>query len=113
MDVNQITSNIMLLAIGLLVVAGVLVGATSLRQTGFTCSGSNISNTSYMGCTDGVSQYEYKTTAATNVSTNLMGMTNAFTQQLGTVGTMFGVALILGAIGLIGLGIGVGVRNMR
>lgn len=67
--------------IALLVLAGVMVGVTAF----------------------GASQSA--NTAARNLTDNIGALANNFGSQLGTVGTMFGVALILGAIGLIGYGI--------
>ena len=145
MDVNQITSNIMIIAIGLMVVAGVLVGASSLQTNeitkkcsntshaqnstyvncyGYTCDQATIPtlNATKMNCYNATgntnvnfttsSLYEVRSAAA-NITSNTASMVNGLGDQLGTVGTMFGVALILGAIGLIGLGIGVGVDRMR
>ena len=83
--VNTITGA----AIGLLVLAGVMVGVTAFGAT------------------------QTAGTAARNLTDNIGTLTNKFGEQLPTVGTMFGVALILGAIGLIGLGIGAGARMMK
>jgi hypothetical protein len=83
--VNTITGA----AIGLLVLAGVMVGVTAFGGT------------------------QTAGTSARNLTDNIGQLTNKFGEQLPTVGTMFGVALILGAIGLIGLGIGVGARMMK
>lgn len=47
-----------------------------------------------------------------NITKNAEGMSNSMGSQLGTVGTMFGVALILASIGLIGYGIARGTRKM-
>ena len=105
----------MTLAIGLLVVAGVLVGNAALYDTVKACPGGNDyspNGTDFCSNSTGGS-IAYDNSAATNVTSNLGGMVQNFGSQLPTVGTMFGVALILGAIGLIGLGIAVGARNMR
>jgi uncharacterized protein YpuA (DUF1002 family) len=145
MDATQITNTVMMIAIGLMVVAGVLVGSSSLQTNEITRTCSNTShaqNSTYVNCygytcdqatiptlnatkmncynatgnTDvnfTTSTLGQKYTSAANITSNTANMVNGLSDQLGTVGTMFGVALILGAIGLIGLGIGVGVKNMR
>lgn len=83
--VDQISSG----AIGLLVLAGIMVGVQAFGATQTVGS------------------------AAQNLTQNIGGMTNNFGSQLPTVGTMFGVALILGAIGLIGYGIAVGAKKFN
>ena len=87
--VGEIVDQISAGAIGLLVLAGIMVGVTAFGAT--QTAGS----------------------AASNLTTNIGALTNNFGAQLPTVGTMFGVALILGAIGLIGFGIAVGARHMQ
>jgi hypothetical protein len=117
MDTDQITNTVMVLALGFMVIAGILVGASSLQNTQLACPTGTTLNSTYANCYNSSNEVEaekgiiYK--ASTNITKNTMGLTNAMGAQLGTVGTMFGVALILGAIGLIGLGIGVGARMMN
>ena len=86
--IAQIANNIVGGAIALLVLAGVMVGVGAFGAT------------------------QTANSAARNLTDNIGGMTNAFGTQLPTVGTMFGVALILGAIGLIGYGIYKGSQAM-
>ena len=85
--INNVVNNIVTGAIALLVLAGVMVGVTAF----------------------GASQTAVST--ARNLTDNIGSLSNNFGAQLPTVGTMFGVALILGAIGLIGLGIAYGARK--
>jgi hypothetical protein len=87
--IGNIVDNISTGAIGLLVLAGIMVGVTAFGAT--QAAGSS----------------------AKNLTDAIGGMTNNFGTQLPTVGTMFGVALILGAIGLIGYGIAVGSKKMQ
>lgn len=115
MDVDAITNQILLLALGFMVVAGVLIGATSLQNTQRTCptDATYTLNSTYANCYNSTDAVSLTENTAVNITKNTMGLTNSMGSQLGTVGTMFGVALILGAIGLIGLGIGVGARMLR
>ena len=87
--INNVVNGIVAGAVGLLVLAGVLVGVTAFGNTQTTG------------------------TSARNLTDNIGYMANSFGTQLPTVGTMFGVALILGAIGLIGVGIAVGARRLE
>src|SRR5690242_12937785 len=87
--VNNVVNSIVTGAIGLLVLAGVMVGVTAFGNT------------------------QSAGTAARNLTDNIGALTQNFGSQLGTVGTMFGVALILAAIGLIGVGIAVGARRLQ
>lgn len=86
--INGVVNNIVTGAIGLLVLAGVLVGVSAFGAT--QAAGS----------------------AALNMTNNIGSLAENFGNQLPTVGTMFGVALILAAIGLIGYGIAMGARRM-
>lgn len=96
--INNVVNNIVAGAIGLLVLAGVLVGTTAFGASQNTVAGCNSTITT--NCN-----------AAYNTTVFIGQLSNNFGQQLGTVGTMFGVALILGAIGLIGYGIAQGARK--
>jgi hypothetical protein len=99
--IGNIVDNISTGAIGLLVLAGIMVGVASFGSSQVTgVAGCNSTVTSGCG-------------AAYNLTTNIAGLSNNFGTQLPTVGTMFGVALILGAIGLIGYGIAVGSKKMQ
>lgn len=85
--INSVVNNIVAGAIGLLVLAGVLVGVTAFGNS------------------------QTAGTAARNMTDAIGTLSQNFGAQLPTVGTMFGVALILGAIGLIGYGIAQGARK--
>lgn len=87
--ITGIVNSIIAGAIGLLVLAGVMVGVTAF----------------------GTSQTAGS--AARNLTDNIGKLSQNFGNQLPTVGTMFGVSLILGAIGLLGLGIALGARKMQ
>ena len=85
--INNVVNSIVAGAIGLLVLAGVLVGVQAFGAT------------------------QVAGTAAANMTNSIGALSQNFGAQLPTVGTMFGVALILGAIGLIGYGIAQGARK--
>lgn len=84
-----VVNSIIVGAVGLLVLAGIMVGVTAF----------------------GTSQAAG--TTARNLTDQIGVLSNNFSSQLGTVGTMFGVALIIGAIGLLGFGIATGARRLE
>lgn len=88
-------------AIGLLVLAGIIVGITSFKNSQVTSSA---------GCNATVQD---ACNTAYNLTRSTELLSNNFSSQLGTVGTMFGVALIIGAIGLLGFGIAAGVGKLQ
>ena len=80
MVVGQTVQNLITAAIGLLILAGIMVGVTAFGAT------------------------QSAGTAARNLTANIGQMTNNFGNQLGTVGVMFGVGLIIAAIAVLGVG---------
>jgi len=94
MVVGETVHNLITAAIGLLVLAGVIVGVSAFRtsqvRAGTAC---NSTSASASVCN-----------AAWNLTTNVQTMTNQFGSQLGTVGIMFGVGLIIAAIAVLGVG---------
>ena len=101
--INNVVNSIVAGAIGLLVLAGVLVGVNAFQgtQSAVVTATCNVSGS---GVTTGCG-------AAYNLTVATGALSQNFGAQLPTVGTMFGVALILGAIGLIGYGIAQGARK--
>lgn len=81
MVVGQTVQNLITAAIGLLILAGIMVGVTAF----------------------GASQTAGS--AARNLTGNIGAMANNFGDQLDTVGTMFGVGLIIAAIAVLGVGL--------
>ena len=107
--IGQVTNSIVAGAIGLLVLAGVLVGVTAFRTSQVT----NVANCG-KNATGGAAAPLYTGCgSAYNLTTNVGIMSNKFGEQLSTVGTMFGVALILSAIGLLGFGVAMGARRLQ
>ena len=87
--ITQVVNGIIAGAIGLLVLAGVLVG---VKAFGDTQTGASY---------------------AKNMTNGIGSLANNFSAQLPVVGTMFGVALILSAIGLLGYGIAMGASKIQ
>jgi len=80
MVVGQTVHNLITAAIGLLILAGIMVGVSAFGAT------------------------QTSGTAARNLTANIAAMSNQFGSQLGTVGIMFGVGLIIAAIAVLGVG---------
>jgi len=89
--VGSTIQNLLTASVGLLVLAGVLVGISAFGST-----------QEVAGKCDGVNRTLCN--AAWNLTANVESMTNKFGAQLGTVGVMFGVGLIIAAIAVLGVG---------
>lgn len=92
---DNVAASITTGVIALLILCGVIVGVSAFKSSqrvGDTTVGCNTTSAIYCN-------------AAYNLTQGIEDMSNKFGSQLPTVGTMFGVALILGAIGLIGFGL--------
>ena len=113
--ITDVVDNLGAGAIGLLILAGILVASTAFGNTQLQCPASYVLNgTTNCYLSTNVSLVrDFVYTPAANLTGGVNGMANAFGSQLPTVGTMFGVALILGAIGLIGYGIAVGAKKFN
>lgn len=119
-DLNSIPNLIVVLTIGLLILTGVLVGTQSFydSQMTYLCTNTTHTRNGTTNCflsTNGsqTSAIIETPSSSVNITRNMMFMTNNLGSQLPTVGTMFGVALILSAIGLIGVGIALGARKLE
>lgn len=100
-DIGLVTNSIIGGVIALLVLVGVFIGVTAFK---------NGQVTGTAGCNSTVKK---SCSTSYNLTVSTEQLSNNFGAQLGTVGTMFGVSLILGAIGLLGLGIALGARRMQ
>lgn len=94
MVVGQTVQNLITAAVGLLILAGIMVGVGAFQTQQQNQAKDFCNSTVHTKCG-----------AAVNLTQNIGDLTQNFGAQLGTVGVMFGVGLIIAAIAVLSVGL--------